>query len=453
MWRNSGISLSREFVTINNHRNIYGFEVDKMSEKILRETLEKNKEEYIKYLMDLIAIDTQVIGHGIEGGLEEKGQEYMKKLFQSLGADEIIEDPMKEEIIEEALKKYQEGNRGHNYEGRYNLYGHFKGKSAKTLMFNGHIDTMPPGELSQWNSHPHSPVIKDKRIYGLGAADMKSGLMAATLAVKLIKDAGIDLPVEVIISSVCDEEGGGNGSIQAAMNGLMADGVVVCEPTNEELILAHMGFVFFKVDIKGKANHSGGKWLGVSAIDKAIKIINELNEVEHGWLLTYKHPLLPAPNLNVGVINGGTAGSTVPGECSFSTCIHYLPNVMTMDQVIHEFEDAVNRIAESDLWLKDHKPVVTMYQSGGAFEMEEDHDFVRGFKKAYEEVNKKPVKVVGSPAGCDSRIWRTMAGCPTIQYGPGALEQCHSVNEYVSIKQYLDAILIYAQLIMNWNRK
>lgn len=429
------------------------FEVDEMKENILRETLEKNKEEYIKYLSDLIAIDTQVIGHGIGGGLEKKAQEYMKELFQSLGADEITEDPMKEEVIEDSLEKHHEGNRGHNYEGRFNLYGHFKGKSRKTLMFNGHIDTMPPGELSQWNTEPHTPVIIENKLYGLGAADMKSGLMAATLAVKLIKDAGMELPVEVIISSVCDEEGGGNGSILAAMNGLKADGVVVCEPTNDELILAHMGFVFFKVDIKGKANHSGGKWLGVSAIDKAIKIINELNEVEHRWLLTYKHPLLPAPNLNVGVINGGTAGSTVPGECSFSTCIHYLPQVMTMEQVISEFEGAVNRIADSDLWLKEHRPSITMYQSGGAFEMEENHDFVNTFKKSYEAVNNKAVKVVGSPAGCDSRIWKNVAGCPTIQFGPGALEQCHSVNEYVSIEQYLNAILIYAQMIMNWNQQ
>lgn len=424
-----------------------------MNENILRETLEKNKEEYIKYLSDLIAIDTQVIGHGIDGGFEKKGQEYMKELFQFMGADDITEDPMKEEVIEDSLEKYHEGNRGHNYEGRFNLYGHFKGKSRKTLMFNGHIDTMPPGELSQWNTKPHIPVIIDNKLYGLGSADMKSGLMAATLAVKLIKDAGMELPVEVIISSVCDEEGGGNGSILAAMNGLKADGVVVCEPTNDELILAHMGFVFFKVDIKGKANHSGGKWLGVSAIDKAIKIINELNEVEHRWLLTYKHPLLPAPNLNVGVIKGGTAGSTVPGECSFSTCIHYLPQVMTMEQVISEFEGAVNRIADSDLWLKEHRPSITMYQSGGAFEMEENHDFVNTFKKSYEVVNNKTVKVVGSPAGCDSRIWKNMAGCPTIQFGPGALEQCHSVNEYVSIEQYLNAILIYAQMIMNWNQQ
>ena len=90
----------------------------------------------------------------------------------------------------------------------------------------------------------------------------------------------------------------------AIMSGEKADGVVVCEPSSDELILAHMGFVFFKVEFEGKANHSGAKWKGVSAIDKALKVIRELEELEHKWLLTYKHPLLPAPNLNIGTIHG-----------------------------------------------------------------------------------------------------------------------------------------------------
>ena len=68
--------------------------------------------------------------------------------------------------------------------------------------------------------------------------------MAATMAVKLLQDAGIPFSGSVKITSVCDEEGGGNGSMQAIMSGQRADGVVVCEGTSDELILAHMGFVF-----------------------------------------------------------------------------------------------------------------------------------------------------------------------------------------------------------------
>ena len=419
----------------------------------LFEVLEENKDKYVSRLKDLIAIDTHDLGHGIDGGLEKEGQLYMEKLFQEMGAASICKDPLQESVIEECLDKFQEGNKNHNYCDRYNVYATFSGSSGKSIMFNSHIDTMPTGDLSKWNTPPFQPTIKEQKLYGLGAADMKAGLMASTMAVQLILDAGFTLPGDVMITSVCDEEGGGNGSIVAAMNGIKADGVVNCEGTNDELILAHMGFVFFKVDIEGKSNHSGAKWLGVSAIEKAIKIINELNELEHRWLLMYKHPLLPAPNLNVGTIEGGTAGSTVAGSCSFQVCIHYLPIKMSYQQIVEEFTDAVNRVANSDTWLKSHMPIITMYQAGGAFEMEEHHEFVKCFKKSYQDMKQKEVTIVGSPAGCDSRIWRNIAKCPTIQFGPGNLEQCHAVNEYVSIEAYLEAILIYAKLILNWGSK
>ena len=179
--------------------------------------------------------------------------------------------------------------------------------------------------MSKWITKPHCPDIRDNRMYGLGTADMKGGLMASVLAIKLLKDAGIELPGDVIITSVCDEEGGGNGSMLAAMNGKKADGVVVCEGTSDELIVAHMGFVFF--DVKLKVKQSFWCQMAWSKCNrKAIKLIRGLEELEHGWLMEYKHPLLPAPSLNVGVIEGGTAGSTVAGECEFKVCVHYCQN-------------------------------------------------------------------------------------------------------------------------------
>lgn len=416
---------------------------------VLRETLEKNKDKYIKNLLDIVSIDTHVLGHGIEGGLEKQGQEFMEALFKDMGADNLILDPVKESIIKSSLQQYQEGNPGHNNQDRYNVYATFKGNGRKSIMFNGHIDTMP-AEAELWKYPPHKPTIEDGKIYGLGACDMKGGLMAATMAVKLLKDSGIDLPGNVTITSVVDEEGGGNGSIIAAMNGQKADAVVVCEATDKELIAAHMGFIFFNVEIEGKANHSGAKWLGVSAIEKAIKIINQLNELEHHWLMVCKHPLLPSPSLNVGTIEGGTAGSTVAGHCKFQVCVHYLPGVMNYNSVVKEFTHAVELASQGDDWLKAHMPKITIYQAGGPFEMELDHPFVNSFKDAYAKATGEKVKIVGSPAGCDSRTWKNIAKCPTLQYGPGKLAQCHAVNEYLPIEEYLKSILIYANLILKF---
>lgn len=416
----------------------------------LREVLENNKDKYIEELKNIVAIDTHDLGHGIKGGLEKKGQDYMIDLFTKMGAD-VHKDPMKEEDIQKCYDLYKEGNLGHDQTDRYNVYAWFKGnEKGRSIMFNGHIDVMPADNVDEWKYPPFKPTIDDGKMYGRGTADMKGGLMASVMAVKLLQDAGVELPGDVIITSVCDEEGGGNGSMQAIMSGEKADGVVVCEPTSDELILAHMGFVFFRVEFEGKSCHSGGKKNGVSAIDKAIKVMNALNEKEHEWLLEYKHPLLPSPNLNVGVIRGGSAGSTVAGDCLFETCVHYLPRLMSHDQVVAEFMDVIDRVTKSDKWLEVHPPKVTIYQAGGGFEMEEDSAFVDSFKEAYKAARDKDVKVVGSPAGCDSRLWRNIAGCPTVQFGPGNLSECHATDEWISIESYLQSILIYAELILSF---
>ena len=414
----------------------------------LKKTLEEHKREYLQPLLDLARLDTHCIGHGIDGGLEKAGQDYIAALLSEMGA-EVRTVPMKEEDIQAAIDRYHDGNPGHNYTDRANVYGRFAGGGGRSIMFNGHMDTMPAA-AELWHTDPWTPTEKDGKLYGLGICDMKSGIMASVMAVQLLRDAGIALPGDVLISSVADEEGGGNGSIAAAIQGERADGVVVCEGTNYELISAHMGFVFFRTEVEGLAVHSGIKWQGVSAIEKAIKLISALNELEHGWLLRYKHPLLPAPNLNVGPIHGGTAGSTTAGTCTFDVCVHYLPGQMCYGQVVSEFNETVERVCRGDAWLDEHRPKISVYQSGNAFEMETDHPFTDAFRTAWEDLHGRPVPVVGSPAGCDSRTWRNIAGCPTLQYGPGELSQCHSVDEHIDLEMYYDAILTYASLILEW---
>lgn len=418
--------------------------------KRIEKTIEQNKQKYIDHLLKLVSIDTHDIGHGIDGGLEGQGQEYLISVFEEMKADTIEKDFLKEESIIKCKELYREGNLGHNYENRFNVYASLKGKSEKSILFNGHIDHMPADNLKAWSIPPLEPRVMDDKIVGLGVADMKAGLMAGIMAGMVLQDAGIELPITVKYASVCDEEGGGNGSLCAAMSGVKADAVVVCEPTNYELIAAHMGWVFFQVEVDGIAVHSGLKLAGVNAIEKACLLMEAINELEHRWLLKYKHPLLPPPSSNVGVICGGEAGSTIPDYCCFKTCVHYLPGLMSHEQVVKEYTDAILKRCEGDEWLSVHKPKITIYQTGNPFEMELEHPFVHAFQDAYAAALGRDVKIVGSPAGCDSRTWYNIVKCPTLQYGPGSLEQCHTVNEYVTVDQYLDAIKIYANLIMKW---
>ena len=421
-----------------------------MDQKLLA-ALDERKEQYIDWLCQLVGKDTRVLGHGIDGGYEENGQAWLEELLQQMGADNIISDPMDEEVIQESIRLYHEGNPGHNHENRRNLYATFKGcdPDGRSLMFNGHMDTMPYGDINRWTHPPIQGTVEDGWIWGLGTTDMKAGLMAAVAAVDLLKTAGINHKGNVVLTSVCDEEGGGNGSIQAAMHGQKADAVIVAEPSGGSLFACHNGFIFFQVDVEGKAVHSGSKWEGVSAIEKAWKLIHALDELEHHWQLTRRHPYLPGPSGNVGVIEGGTAGSTTADFCRFKTCIHYNPG-MTHDGVVAEVQEAINNVCAGDPWLREHPPVVSIYQAGGPYEQELDHPFVDAFKGAFASIMGEEVVVKGLPGGCDSRTWKNIAGCPTLHYGPGDPTRSHSIDEALTVEDYLESILIYAQLIIDW---
>lgn len=420
-----------------------------MEVRRLQQTMEAHRDEYLTPLLDLVGLDTQDIGHGIDGGREKNGQEYLERLLVDMGA-EVVREPLEENQIEEGIARYGEGNPGHDYRDRYNLIATFKGQGGRSILFDGHVDTMPPGDLKRWSLDPHKPEIRDGKLYGLGACDMKGGLMASIMAVKLLQDGGYDLPGEVKILSVVDEEGGGNGTLAAMVNGHRADAAVVCEPTDGAITRAHMGFVFFSVTTRGVALHSGTKWRGVNAIEKAMLLIDELNVMEHEWLMKYRHPLLPPPSLNVGVIEGGTAGSTVPDRCEFKFCLHYLPGSMDRDSVVREVRERLLTRSKGDVWLAANPPEITIYQEGRAFEMEEDHPFVDIVRASVTDGTGRFSVVNGSAAGNDARLLKNIGGMPTVILGPGPLENCHMPDEWLPLDQYFECIRTYAHLILTW---
>ena len=411
----------------------------------LRRTLAERREEYLARLTDLMARDTRVLDHGVGGGREAAGQEYLEELLTRMGA-RVEREPLEEEAIREGMRLHGEGNPGHDLTDRWNLSALFPGGSGPSLLFDGHVDTMPP---DGWTRDPLTPSVEGGRLYGLGACDMKGGLMAACMAVKLLKDTGIPLPGDVKILSVADEEGGGNGTLCALMRGHRAEGALVCEPTSGALTVAHMGFLFFRVTVSGVSLHSGEKWKGVNAIEKAVLLMEALRDLEHRWLLEHRRPLLPPPNINVGVIEGGTAGSTVPDRCSFTLCLHYLPG-MDRDEVVREVEEALMRRSAGDAWLADHPPRWEITQEGRPFEMDRNHPLVEILRSAAADALEREVPVVGSPAGNDARLLRNIGGMPTAILGPGPLENCHMPDEWLPVEEYLGCILAYATLILEW---
>lgn len=417
----------------------------------VKETVRQNKDEYIGFLSQLVQTDTQVIGHGVLGGNEQAGQDIIKQKLQQLGfqIDEFLVD-------DEKIKKYPGANLGHKNDGRPNIVGLLKGTGCgKSLILNGHIDTMPFGDREKWADNPFSGQVKGEVLYGLGSTDMKASLAAMILAAQVIHSLGIRLKGDLIIQSVVDEEGGGNGTLACVERGYTADAAIVGEPTQLHIQPAHMGFLFHEIKVEGKSLHSSQLWEGVNAIDKAIKIYQSLKELEHQWLMTQRHPLLPGPTINLGEIKGGIAGSVVPGSCTLKTCLHYQPKQneayeATRESVHQQVLAAIDRVVKGDEWLRAHPPQVTVYQEGFPFETPLTHPLIQEIKQVLGDVLQDEVIIEGMPAGCDARLLAGFANIPTIILGCGDPRQCHCIDESVPIAQFLTLIEVYASFIISW---
>lgn len=417
----------------------------------VRTMLDHKKAEFITFLKRLIQTDTRVLGHGIHGGNEAAGQMIMKAKLQSL--DFLIDEF---EVEDEKIKKYPGANLGHFNKGRPNIVGTLRGTGqGRSLILNGHIDTMPYGNKADWD---HDPFLGEEiggRIYGVGSTDMKASLAAMVMAVELLHSLGVKLKGDLIIQSVVDEEGGGNGTLACVERGYKSDAAIVGEPTGLNIQPAHMGFLFHEIEVEGKAIHSSQLWKGVNAIDKALEIYRSMKELERRWLMTEKHPLLPGQTVNLGIIEGGVAGSVVPNRCKLNFCTHYQPksgmsHQMRRDEVHQQILEAVNRVVQGDEWLENNPPQVSVYQEGFPFETPVDAPIVTEIKQAVSQALGREAVIEGMPAGCDARLLSGFGEIPTIILGCGDPEDSHTVNESVEVDQYVKLIEIYSLIIMRW---
>ena len=286
---------------------------------------------------------------------------------------------------------------------------------------------------------------------------MKGGLSAAIMAVDSLIAFGCSLRGDVIIESVVDEEGGGNGTLACCDRGYRADVAIVTEPTSLEIRPIGMGFMLLRVEVSGVPLHASQKWRGVNAIEKGMKLIQALHDLEHQWLMTKRHSLLPPPTILVGRIAGGQEASTVPAACSFDISIHYLPEDADEDglgsKVEQEVVEALQVCAQGDEWLRQNPPTITKYQAGAGFETDPAHPGVVTLATAYSQATDCSPVINGCGYGCDARLLARIAKTPAIVFGPGDPHVAHSINEYLPLEQYHKSIEVLSLAIYDWTNQ
>jgi acetylornithine deacetylase len=361
--------------------------------------------------------------------------------------------------------------------GRENAVGTIQGAGGgRSLIYNGHVDVVPPGEPRNWQSgDPFSGRVDGDRIWGRGATDMKAGILAQAFAARALSECDVRLAGDLILESVVGEEVMDHecGVTAAVRRGYQADAAVVSEPSAPPSPLAVIpvspGLLWFSVTVAGKSSHASmrgqtfraggaGAAVGVNAIDKGFLVFQGLRALEDEWGLSKRHPLFAPGHFTIhpGVVTGGPHGVLVPFVISeFMTieyCIWYSPDDDPED-VKQEIERQVSAVSQTDSWLREHPPVVEWKLHWPA--NRPDAEEITAFTCAAHERAAVGTPYAGAPeivgfAAVEDATFLTAGGTPAISYGPGDLRVAHADDEFVLIDEVMCATRTYAALAMSW---
>ena len=310
-------------------------------------------------------------------------------------------------------------------------------EGERTLILCGHIDTVAPGDESNWTNSPLKASLRDGRLIGRGVCDMKGGIACALYAVKAILDSGINPRGKLVYLSVIGEEDGGCGALDACLRGYKADAGVIMEPSETKLAPAVAGAMSFKVTVPGRSVHAAVREEGVSAIDNFILLYQGLRELEQERNKKVDDPLYSRYQtpyaISVGTVNGGTWPGTVPESLTFQGRI----GVAVGESEAHarrELEAKVNEVADSDPWLSVNRPTVEWVgYSFASSSVPLDHPVVEALSGAYRDVNGLEPTYEGMTYASDARLLIKVAGTPTMVFGPGDVRVAHGADEYVTL--------------------
>jgi acetylornithine deacetylase len=316
-----------------------------------------------------------------------------------------------------------------------------KRAGGRDLLLDGHIDVVPAGEPSSWSVDPWRGALRDGRVYGRGACDMKAGLGAALFAAKALRDAQVPLRGRVSVASVAGEEDGGLGTLATLLRGHTADGAIVTEPTGLSIVTAGAGSLMFRLTVQGRAAHGSVRAQGVSAIEKFMPLFAAIRELEAernatgGGALFAAHRL-PWP-IEVGTLRAGEWASSVPERLVCEGRYGFAPGE---DEAAARlaFEARVVAAASADPWLRDHPPLVEWWGGRFAPALTDPADpLVATVSGATSSVLGQSAPVEGVTYGSDMRLLVNVGGIPAVLFGPGDVRDCHVPDESVAVDEVL----------------
>lgn len=350
----------------------------------------------------------------------------------------------------------------HHWEGRPITVGTLRGQGGgRSLIVNGHIDVVSAGDPERWASPPFQAEVRDGRIYGRGAVDMKGGVASALFALRALKELGVRLRGDVIFQAVPDEETCAMGTVAAIERGYRADAGLVPEPTLLNLWIATRGLLHGSFEVPGRSAHAevnqapweqGG---GVNAIERAVPLLAALGELSDDWRVREdkRHPLLGAPQAQPTIVSGGAFISNVPEAVTVHLNATYLPadadgggyGSVPREEIVAAVEGSAGR----DGWLRQNPVRWTWATDYPPSEISPAEDIVATARGVAQELGLEG-RLEGIDTTYDGALLTRLAGVPSPAFGPGDLGRAHAPDEWVGIEELRQGARAYVRALSRW---
>jgi succinyl-diaminopimelate desuccinylase len=312
-----------------------------------------------------------------------------------------------------------------------NLVARLRGSGTRpALIFSAHMDTVPAGEVP-WMFPPFSGTLHEGKIYGRGAADMKSGLAAMTEAAVILARSGISLGGDLIIAFTYDETHGLQGAKRMVEGGYLegAGAVLVSEPSTLDAFIAEKGALWLRCRAKGKTAHTSMPHLGRNAILEMVHFLHRLEESLD--LSSDPHPLLSESTVTVGTIKGGVIINVIPDGCEAELDIRLVPGM--------DHEKVVQQVRE----LGEGRVEVEMLDWKAPVESDPKARIVGISLDAVEQVTRVPRQPKGVSYFTDGAVLANRLQIPMVIIGPADTGMTHQPNEHVEVVRLVQAVKAY----------
>jgi len=310
-------------------------------------------------------------------------------------------------------------------------------KSGRTLILNGHMDVVPEGSRDRWEDDPYGGTIKEGKIYGRGSSDMKGGLAVMMILAKLLHEKGFPRG-RVLFQFVVGEETGEPGTRDLLIKrGIRGDYGIVLEPTSLRVATAEKGLIWLRVTLAGRPAHASMAEQGINPIEKILKLGGRLVEYDKK-LRMYTHPFLGSRKCSMTMINAGTKENVIPESCTLVLDRRFNPEE-TSEGVEREIRGILDQLASEDQDFKYQLERMMVFEPA---EIPIDSFLATVLRKYSSQISGVPIEPFGMLASTDVRNFINDAGIPAVNFGPGDLQDPHTFNEKIEIRQLVDCIKI-----------